>query len=459
MQPKNLFLYLFILIFILPVFSQETNLSTEDSTAIERRKQYEETLKRIEEIRRRREKDPERYMDSIRKIKEEERYQEAVDRINQYKASDLSSVKELDLTGARLSQIPDWVYDAERLEILILDYNQIHELPKSLNNLSELKRIYWRYNELGTNRPKIKRQEGIEKLDLTGNGLKKLPKVHRLKDMEELVLENNAFTKIPTWKGRRLKSLRELDLSRNPVVINRRWYWLLKDLEILHLNKCEIEYLHPSLYKMAGLKELLIQVNELSEISKGISALQNLSKISFYKNNLQNLPADLFGLEQLEVIDLYYNELEKIPSDIAKLRSLKILYLSFNSLYDIPDEIGDLSGLEELYIHHNRISEVPQQLEELDSLRVFHFQNNYIPTFPAQVLGMRSLEDLDISDTDISQIPGQINELNLKTFFWRNLDIDLNDPEQFETREALKKLMEQGVNVVPSIAIHESSAD
>ena len=72
---------------------------------------------------------------------------------------------------------------------------------------------------------------------------------------------------------------------------------------------------------------------------------------------------------------------------------------------------------------------------------------------------MRSLEDLDISDTDISQIPGQINELNLKTFFWRNLDIDLNDPNQFETRTALEKLMEQGVNVVPSIAIHESSVD
>ncbi|WP_425392388.1 leucine-rich repeat domain-containing protein [Ekhidna sp.] len=457
MLPKNHTIYLLLMLLVSAVFSQdltpESSENVVDSLIQARKEKYEATLKFIQEMRRRREKDPQRYADSVAQVKSDRRFKEAQKRFADYQNQDLSNLEELDLSGGRLKSIPKWVYQAKSMEVLILDYNSISRLPKNLNDLPTLKRIYWRYNELENGKLKAPRLDSIRKLDISGNGLEKLPRIHRLKNLEELVVENNSLTKLPTWRGRRLKSLKELDLSQNPLTIDRRWYGLLDHIEILRLNKCNIREVHPNFYRMDGLKELLIQVNELEQIPPGISALIQLNKLSFYKNNLSSLPDDFYELDSLEIIDLYYNDFESISSRISNLKNLRILYLSFNELYDIPEEIGELSNLEELYVHHNRLSEIPKKYEELKNLKVFHIQNNYIPDFPDQVLSMENLIDLDISETDIRTIPHEITGLKLDNFYWRNLDINLNDLDHEETLSALMQLMENGTNVVPSVSI------
>lgn len=463
MRFINRLLLLFIIGTSHPVFSQESGHDADqnsvDSAAILRRERYEATLKYIAEIKRRREQDPERFADSVAQVKERKRYEEAIARIEGYqKSEELDELIELDLSGARLSEVPEWIYQAKKLEILVLDYNQITRLPKRLEELSALRRIYWRYNDLKGG-VKVPALDGIEKIDFTGNSLARLPKVHRLKGLEELVLENNNFTKIPTWRGRRLKDLVELDLSLNPIELDKRWYGLLDHVSILKLNKCEINSLHPSFYKMEGLTELQIQVNQLDSLPEGISALANLTKLSFYKNKLTELPLDFYELKKLVVIDLYYNEFERLPTELGNFKELEILYLSFNKLFDIPAEIAQLKKLEELYIHHNRLSEIPGNLEQLGKLRTLHFQDNYIAQFPSHVLKMKSLRDLDISNTDIRSIPVGIAELKLKNFYWRNLDIDLNDPENSTTREGIMQLIKQGTNVIPAVSMQEISLD
>ena len=223
------------------VFSQESgesaNQNSVDSTAILRRERYEAELKRIEEIKRRRERDPKRFADSLAQIMEERQYKKAITRIEGYQQSEkIEELVEIDLTGARLSEIPEWIYKAKEPEVLVLDNNQIDKLPRRLEEFSALRRIYWRYNDLeGTVR--VPALAGIEKIDFTGNELNRLPRVHRLKGLKELVLEKNQFSKIPTWRGRRLKSLVELDLSSNPIVLDKRWYGLLDHVGILMLNQ------------------------------------------------------------------------------------------------------------------------------------------------------------------------------------------------------------------------------
>jgi len=146
---KNSMLFLFSLILILPLSAQHSNEKAADSTVVERRKKYEETLKFLEEVRRRREKDPRRFMDSIAQLRKQKLYEKAHVRLKEYEGADLSRYRELDLTGAQLQRIPEWVYGAENLEVLILDHNEIRELPRELGDLPNLKRIYWRYNQLG----------------------------------------------------------------------------------------------------------------------------------------------------------------------------------------------------------------------------------------------------------------------------------------------------------------------
>lgn len=455
-------IYLILCLFSFVVIGQETskssNINPQDSLADLRRKEYEDRLKFIKEMKLKWEKDPQGYADSVARVKEVRRFNKATARIEEYKnLPSLDNLTEIDLTGARLNEIPSWIYNAKNLEILVLDHNRIRILPESLKQLKYLRKIYLRYNDLGSHRIKIPKLNGIEKLDLTGNLLTHLPKVYRFDNLSELILEENSFDKIPTWRVRRLKNLKELDLSSNPIKVQKKWYGLLDQIEILKLNKCEIDNIHPSLYRMNGLKEIQIQVNVLRDIPAGISSLENLEKLSFYKNELSDLPADFFDLSKLRVVDFYYNEFERIPSEIGKLRQLEILYLSFNKLYDVPSEIERLSNLQELYIHHNRLSEIPESFSQLEKLRIFHFQNNYIPEFPSQILNLINLRDLDISNTDIRTIPAGISALKLKNFYWRNLDIDLNVSRNKHIGNTLLRLREQGTNVYPNVSSHDFS--
>ncbi len=464
MNPCNPFKFWLLITIFVPFFlvAQDTVSSSklaEDSTAIARRKAYEATLKRFEKAHKMREKYPQRYADSISTVREERLHKRAQERIKEYVQRGVAALVEIDLTGARLKEVPDWIYNATDLEVLLLDNNQITRLPKELSNLKKLKRIYWRNNQLGDEKIKLPKLDGVEKIDLSGNGLSKLPGVHRLKNLKELILENNDFNKLPTWRGRRLKKLKELDISSNPLKLDKRWYGLLDHIEILKINKCELQGWDPAFYRMVGLRELQVQVNSIQVIPDGISNLSELSKLSFYKNNLSKIPIELFELNKLEVIDLYYNNLEKIPSQIGELERLKILYLSFNHLFDLPESIGDLSQLEELYIHHNRLSEIPASISQLGKLRVLHFQDNYIPSFPDSIGELNSLIDLDISDTEIKSIPSCLLKLQLKTFYWRNLEIDLNSHTNSKSRATLLSLQERGVNVVPPISKSVTSLD
>jgi len=432
------------------VLEVETDTTELDSIAKARKGVYEAQVKRLKEYERLRKKDPKRFADSLNQLRKQKLYDQALIRISDYKTTnDLIKLKELDLSGARLERIPDFVFEAIKLEVLVLDDNIITELPARLAQLKNLKRIYWRDNRLGNQKIDIPKLRGIEKLDLSGNDLSKLPKIHKIRGIEELVLKRNDFDKIPLWKLRKLKELKELEISRNPLTLDRRWYWLLNNLLILKINQCELNGLHPSFYKMKALNELHLQVNQFDSLPTGISRMKNLTKLSLYKNSLDQLPSDFFDLRNLQVVDLYYNELEVIPADIAQLDSLKVLYLSFNKLYDVPNEIGGLTHLEELYIHHNRISEIPITIGDLDHLRVLHFQNNYVPEFPSQILTMSSLEDLNISATEIKEIPLELEKMDLKTFFWKELEINVNDPDNTAFVKMIQRMTETEMVINP----------
>ena len=433
-------------------FDLERDTSDLDSAAAARRQAYEQQIKRLNEYERLRKKDPKRFVDSLRALSRQKHYEEALVRLSTYETlGNFSALKEVDLSGARLERLPDFVFEAENMEVLILDDNNITELPEKLSELKNLKRIYWRNCDLGNRKVKIPKLEGIEKLDLSGNTLEKLPKAHRMKGIEKLVLNQNDFKTIPLWQIRKFKTLKELEMSRNPLTLERRWYWLLNDLSILKLNKCELSELHPSLYKMKSLEELQLQENKLDSLPEGISRLKRLTKVSFYKNSLDKLPADFFELKNLKLIDLYHNELQIIPKEIARLDSIKVLYLSFNQLYDIPEEVGKLSSLEELYIHHNRISEIPWSFGDLQRLRVLHFQHNYVPQFPTQILSMKSLKDLDISSTEIDTLPLALEGMGLEAFFWKEVAVDLKDPENEAIVEMIRRMTASGMTISPRI--------
>lgn len=377
------------------------------------------------------------------------------ERITAYLSNDrMDTLTEIDLSASGLKEVPSFVFKAKSLELLILDDNHIKKLPKALGELPNLKRIYWRRNQLDDFWwISIKKIEGLDKLDISNNSLSRMPVgIKKLTGLKELVAEENFFGEVPINRLKKATFLRTLSLSKShDLIINENNYENLNFITVFKANKCKLERIDPSIYDMTGLDELQLQENELVSIPVGISRLSNLTKLSFYKNKLTALPKDLFDLN-LKVIDLYYNELEVIPEWIGELENLEILFLAHNRIYALPESVGNLTRLDELYLHHNRLSVLPESLSNLTELKVARVNDNYLEDFPTQFLGLTELKDLDISNNQIKTIPKGLADLDyLDLFNYQDNPINFNIPANSYVPDMIYTMIEKGVICVPRV--------
>ena len=81
----------------------------------------------------------------------------------------LSHIKHLDISDCDLKQIPDFVFDLDSLESLIISGNQIVRLPKQLKNLENLKEVSLSYSLVPIERLRAKKNKYITSLSLHEN--------------------------------------------------------------------------------------------------------------------------------------------------------------------------------------------------------------------------------------------------------------------------------------------------
>lgn len=398
---------------------------------------------------------PKTWRDTVEAIRAKERFAQGQRQVEMYRNhARIDTLREIDLSYAQLDEIPDFVFRADSLRMLILDWNKIRKLPKELAGLDSLKKIYWRNNDFKGKKPKITKLPQVTKLAMDGGKLEKVPSFKRLAGLEVLELKKNLIEEIPINQISKNKKLKELAIGENPLKLSEARYGKIDFLKVLKVNKSELTGFHPSMYQLTHLDEWQLQENKLKTLPEGISAMKNLTKFSCYKNELESLPKDFWDLERLKVVDLYYNQLEVIPAEINHLDSLEILYLSNNKVYNVPKELGDLTQLEELYLHTNRISVLPEALSNLDKLRVIRVNDNYLTEFPVSILGMEAIREVDVNNNDLTTLPAEVEQLSKLTLFsFQNNDIDLQTEGHIPYM--IDRMIKRGVICLPSITQQE----
>lgn len=152
-----------------------------------------------------------------------------------------------------------------------------------------------------------------------------------------------------------------------------------------------------SIFKLRSLTELDLSKNRVAFSFAGISDAKQLTALKLSETNLDSI-AGIGAARTLTELHLTDNDLKgELSGEILSLTNLRLLYLNFNHLEgSIPAGISSLQNLEELYLFNNRLTgQLPAALGSLQRLRVLALsENNFSGTLPPELEDLLSLEIL-----------------------------------------------------------------
>ncbi|MFW9877723.1 MAG: leucine-rich repeat domain-containing protein [Candidatus Thorarchaeota archaeon] len=251
----------------------------------------------------------------------------------------------------------------------------------------------------------------IVELDFIFKGLTSLPiAIKNLTHLKKLILRYNQLTKLPDWLGS-LLSLEELNINVNNLNEITSSIGMLSSLRELLLWKNELTYLPHTIGKLSSLELLNVRLNQLKVLPDSIANLSLLKELNLHDNQLIYLPESLQGLISLEKLNLSWNHIELIPDSLGYLPSLKFLYLERNELIYLPESIGYLLSLEFLNLSDNKLKRIPDIIGNLSSLHYLNLSRNDLDSIPESIGSLNSLRELYIGENNIRVIPKNLKRL------------------------------------------------
>ena len=318
---------------------------------------------------------------------------------------ELTFLKKLILSYAKIDRLPDSIVNLEELEMLKIENNNIKVLPEDFGKLSSLKELYFNNNQL-TSLP-----ESFSKL----------------KNLQTVFFRNNSITSLPNT----LEEIKSTDINfrGNPVCKQTDQRKLL--------GKCNGGKMTFGSYDNIDEAIINTDINKYKQWGFSIgdfeeSDIEALFEIKF----IYKVSTDSRGDSQ----DIF---LPKKLENITSLRSLNISnYYEENKEKSID------------YINNNKLN---KQLEELDISEIYNEMNfgrwskikklnigNNMSFFPS-LKGMERLEELkifstpeDYKDTSEEFIKSLAELPNLKSLEWRNCHVpNLSDLSLMQSIESI----------------------
>ncbi|KNC99955.1 hypothetical protein, variant [Spizellomyces punctatus DAOM BR117] len=154
-----------------------------------------------------------------------------------YIFTSLRHLRILDVSVNRLQRLPDAIFDAcGNLEELALRRNRVSILQASIGKLKWLRRLILAGNVLQTIPETINNLANLVNLDLSDNRLTRIPyrAFAGMLALTDLNLSSNQLRELPYMGD--LKSLRVLNIERNPISVLPPILATLPELEILEID-------------------------------------------------------------------------------------------------------------------------------------------------------------------------------------------------------------------------------
>ncbi len=189
-------------------------------------------------------------------------------------------------------------------EELDLSYLDLPEIPKSLWQLSHIKKLNLSHNGLGELSSSLSNLQELQELDISDNHISALPdSICELSRLRILVAYNNRISELPDCIDQ-MGQLEQISIFHN-----------------------QLNALPESLGKLGQLRELIIFSNLLTTLPESIGQLAQLRKLDARNNKLSTLPESLLALAEaarLRELYLHSNDSLGIPPEILGPRISKV---------------------------------------------------------------------------------------------------------------------------------------
>ncbi|CAI9154974.1 unnamed protein product [Rangifer tarandus platyrhynchus] len=341
-------------------------------------------------------------------------------------------VESVDKRHCSLQAVPEEIYRYSRsLEELLLDANQLRELPKPFFRLLNLRKLGLSDNEIQRLPPEvanfmqlveldvsrndipeipesIKFCKALEIADFSGNPLSRLPEgFTQLRSLAHLALNDVSLQALPGDVGN-LANLVTLELRENLLKSLPASLSFLVKLEQLDLGGNDLEVLPDTLGALPNLRELWLDRNQLSALPPELGNLRRLVCLDVSENRLEELPAELGGLVLLTDLLLSQNLLQRLPDGIGQLKQLSILKVDQNRLCEVTEAIGDCENLSELILTENLLTALPRSLGKLTKLTNLNVDRNHLEALPPEIGGCVALSVLSLRDNRLAVLPPEL---------------------------------------------------
>ncbi|MCJ8731765.1 hypothetical protein PDJAM_G00203210 [Pangasius djambal] len=341
-------------------------------------------------------------------------------------------VESVDKRHCSLHAVPDEIYRYTRsLEELLLDANQLRELPKPFFRLLNLRKLGLSDNEIQRLPPEvanfmqlveldisrndipeipetIKFCKALEIADFSGNPLSRLPDgFTQLRALAHLALNDVSLQSLPNDIGN-LANLVTLELRENLLKSLPTSLSFLVKLEQLDLGSNQLEVLPDALGALPNLRELWLDRNQLTSLPPELGSLRRLVCLDVSENRLTELPSEISGLIALTDLLLSQNHLDAVPDSIGSLKQLSIFKVDQNRLVHLTDSIGECENLTELMLTENLLQSLPSSLGKLKKLTNLNVDRNRLSSVPAEVGGCASLSVLSLRDNRVGKLPAEL---------------------------------------------------
>lgn len=206
----------------------------------------------------------------------------------------------------------------------------------------------------------------LEVLLLENNQLKKLPiSVTRFKSLKQLSLSGNSNLNFrDAFKTLSKNSLEFLNLQHNKLQVLPVEITKLKTLKELNLsyNKLDTQTVFNTVAKLPRLKSLWLRNNQVSVLSDDINKLGQLQRLYLENNKLTTLPDDLSGLKKMMILNLSFNSFQTFPMELLSIPRLVLLHIDNCSINKIPLSFEHKNhSIKGLVIANNNLSKLDKE--------------------------------------------------------------------------------------------------